>query len=66
MKPSWRSQLGGTGRVLVEEVTFELSFEECMPFSDERSITPGRERSRSKGMKVIGDRNVQETENSVA
>lgn len=66
MKHSRRSQLGGTGRVFVEEVTFKLSFEECMPFRDERGITPGREKSISKGMRVIGDRNVQETRNNLA
>lgn len=36
----------------MEEVKFELSFEEWMRFRDERSVGPGREKSRSKGMSV--------------
>lgn len=36
---------GGTGRVFVEEVTFEPSFEEWRRFREERSVIPGREKS---------------------
>lgn len=49
--------VGGTEKVFVEEVTFELSFEEQTRFRDERTIIPGREKSISKGMGVISDKN---------
>ena len=53
MKHSRRSQLGGRGRVLVEEVNFELSFEEWIRFRGERNFIPGRGKSISKGTSVI-------------
>lgn len=36
---------GGTERVFVQEVTFELSFEEWIKFRDERNVIPGSEKA---------------------
>lgn len=45
--------MGRTEKVFVEEVTFEWSFEEWMRFMDERSVVPGRGKSRSKGRSLL-------------
>ena len=44
--------MGRTEWVSMEKVIFELNSEKGLRFRDGRSVGPGREKSRSKGMSV--------------